>query len=517
MGVLKVVAAALLGFLLSLSLVIFGLVFTVKMTALNAGFITSRLDALDVSAVAEEIIDEQVPKGELPKEFTEELRIALLDTVDRLEPIVKEQVNASINSTLDYLLGKKTSLDLALTLKNTFLNSEFIASFLEEIDISSLAEAYLSAEAVQAELPAEFNEELRAALVDAIDRLEPVIKERVGAVAEPVIDYSLGMSQNLDPVSILRESLLNSDFVAFLLDQLDIPSLLADVDMSSLALDFLSQQSSEELPEEVKYLTEYVDEIIIELEPWLKEQASAVADPVFSYLLGESQSLNVSISMEPVREALDNTLKVAFLESPPAGLASLSQTELEQYFDEHYGELTEGLPLAYELDASALEATKIEITKALADVETRLEKGRQDVAKSLSEAEKALGEAREYIGYFRLGYSLLIVFMLLLMAGIILIYREVKGAARTLGSIFLTNGVLDLIAVLVTKALIKTPLAQLEVSASLREWTIQSVSSSLAPLLVLAIVLLVLGAALLAISIIYPRRQRLVATGTPQV
>ncbi len=409
MSKLKVIAIALLGIFLSLALVIFGLVFTVKMTALNDGFVNARLNALDISTVAEEAIDEQASKGELPEEFTEEFRVALFDTVDRMEPLIKERVSNSINSTYDYLLGRKENPDLALTLKNNLLNSEFIASLLEE---------------------------------------------------------------------------------------LDTPSLLADVDISSLALEFLSQQSSEEMPEEVKYLAEYVDEIIIELEPWLKEQASAMADPIFSYLLGESQNLNVLVSMEPVREALDNTLRAVFLESPPAELAGLSQAELEQFFDEHYRELIDGLPLAYELDASALESTKTEITKALAD------------------AEDALTEARMYIGYFNLAYGLLIFFILLLIAGIILVYRDMKGASRTLGSTFLTYGIFNLIAVFVARGLAKSPIAQLDIPPSLQTWLTQIINSSLTPLLILAIVLLIIGVALLATSIIYPRRQRIVATET---
>jgi hypothetical protein len=233
MKALKVIAIALLGFLLSLSLFAFGLVFTVKMTALNADFVTSRLDALDVSSLAEEIISEQIDKEELPEEFTEELRIALVDTIDRLEPVVKEEAGASIHSTYDYLLGKKQSPDLALTLRNTFLNSEFIASFLDEIDISSLAEAYLSGEAIQEELPEEFTEELRVALINTIDRLEPVIKEQASTVADPVFDYILGMSQSIDLEFLLSDTILNSDFIDSLLEELDIASLMDDVDVSS--------------------------------------------------------------------------------------------------------------------------------------------------------------------------------------------------------------------------------------------------------------------------------------------
>jgi hypothetical protein len=281
-------------------------------------------------------------------------------------------------------------------------------------------------------------------------------------------------------------------------------------------LEFLNQQSTEEIDEEMEYLVDYIDEVIIELEPWMREQASTVADPVFDYLLGKSQSLNVEISLESVRETLGGTLREAFLESPPAELAGLSQTELEQYFDEHFGELIEDVPSTFELDESIL-GTEVpaEIAEALADIKAELEQGRQDIAQSLGEAETALEESREYVGYVNLGYNLLVVFILLLIAGIVLIYREVKGATRTLGSIFLTFGVINLIAVLVARALIKPPLAQLDAPESLREWATQSVSSSLTPLLILAIISIIIGIALFVGYFIYRRRRMPVETGMP--
>ncbi|MCJ7763930.1 MAG: hypothetical protein MUO90_02070, partial [Dehalococcoidales bacterium] len=156
MSALKVVSVSLLGFLLTLSLVIFGLAFTMKMTALNANFVTSRIDALDVSELADEAFDEQSIAEDIPEEFTEEIRVALVDTIDRLEPLVKKQTDANVYSTYDYLLAKKNSPELALTLRETFFSLEFVSSFLNELDISSLTEAYLGSETVQQDLPEEF-------------------------------------------------------------------------------------------------------------------------------------------------------------------------------------------------------------------------------------------------------------------------------------------------------------------------------------------------------------------------
>jgi hypothetical protein len=72
-----------------------------------------------------------------------------------------------------------------------------------------------------------------------------------------------------------------------------------------------------------------------------------------------------------------------------------------------------------------------------------------------------------------------------------------------------------LIAVLVARALIKPPLAQLDAPASLIEWTTQSISSSLTPLLILAIISIIVGIALFVGYFIYHRHRMPVKTEIP--
>ncbi len=70
MKFLKGLALTLLSFLLFLSLSIFSLAFLLNSTVLNAGFITSELDRLEVSPLVAEIISEQMPAEELPEELS---------------------------------------------------------------------------------------------------------------------------------------------------------------------------------------------------------------------------------------------------------------------------------------------------------------------------------------------------------------------------------------------------------------------------------------------------------------
>ena len=96
---------------------------------------------------------------------------------------------------------------------------------------------------------------------------------------------------------------------------------------------------------------------------------------------------------------------------------------------------------------------------------------------------------------------------MLLIAGIILVHREVKGASRTLGGIFLGYGIVNLIAVFIARGIAESRMAQLDdVPSSIQTWLTQLTISSLTPLLIMAVVLLVAGVALLAVSFIYKRK-----------
>jgi len=90
----------------------------------------------------------------------------------------------------------------------------------------------------------------------------------------------------------LRNTILSSDFVISLIDELDIAPLV-----SELLSEQLTEEISGEIPEELDFLVEAagdtlakaLSDILIELEPWIKEQLIAAADPILDYLVGESQ------------------------------------------------------------------------------------------------------------------------------------------------------------------------------------------------------------------------------------
>ena len=374
------------------------------------------------------------------------------------------------------LFWSLSSFGWAFTLNSTILNPDFITSQLDKLDVATLVEEIIS----EQEDEEAFSEELDTALVDTIVRLEPVIKEGIGNTIEPIYDYLLGKSESIDLAQTIRDNLLTSEVVASLVDELDI---------ASLATDIISEQIPEDIPKDLEFLVEDVDDIIAELEPTIKEELIAAADPILDYLLGESQSVSIEISLEPIVEDLEDTLKETLLESPPPELAGLPSSELEQYFDEYFGEMTEMVPSTIELDETTFSS----------EVPAQ-------IAEALAEAEERLEEAREYIGYFQLGYKLLIVFMVLLVTGIILLNRQVRDATRKLGIIFLTYGVLWFAGILIAKYFIKkAQLPWTEIPPSLEAQLPRLVNDFSAPLQWFSLGLLIGGVVLIVVSFVYPR------------
>ena len=523
MKFLKGLAIGLLGFLLFLSLSIFGILFLLNQTVLNPNFVTSQLDKLDVVALVEEIISAQ----EDEEAFSEELTTTLFDTIGDLEPVIREQLYATLNETYDYLLEKREEPDLKTTLGNTFFNSDFVSSMLDNLNLSLLLAESLPAQTNQEG----FSEDFVNAIVNTITELESDIKQRIAAASDPIFDYLLGETESIDLASTLRNTVFTSDITL---------SLINKIAVFFLASESLGEALTEQIPEELDFLTDQIDvlmpeltakieqqisanvdqlldyllgqrqtinivislqgiaetledslrEHLMEMSPdvlkprfkeilteqitqlipaeaahlaevaitdeWVDQQTNIALNPVLSYMLGESSSLNVTISLDPVLANLRELLEQEFMESPPPELAGSPQSVLEQYFDDYYQELIQDIPSTIVIDENMLGADlpaqidKLfsdlaqmmpasfnigemlaevipagQITDALTEAEGKLAEVRQDIAEALAEAEEGLEQARQDVDYFKLGYKILIGLNVLLIAGIVLLNRQV--------------------------------------------------------------------------------------------
>jgi len=130
----KIIATILLGTFLSIFLVVFGFLLTLKMTVLNANFVTSRLDDLPVSELVEE-----AESGNI-REENPELADLIEDIIIENEVELKERAGEAIHTVYDYLKGRSQSLDLEQTLRDTVLDTEFAISIVDEAELTPIVE-----------------------------------------------------------------------------------------------------------------------------------------------------------------------------------------------------------------------------------------------------------------------------------------------------------------------------------------------------------------------------------------
>jgi len=287
-------------------------------------------------------------------------------------------------------------------------------------------------------------------------------------LALAILGFLLFLSLSVFGLALmLNQTILNPDFVASEVNKLDI---------SSLAGELLIEQ----IPQAGEaYMAEAVNDTIADLEPWIKEQVSTVIYSGYDYLEGRSQSLSLAISLEPMKDSLRGNLREAMLQSLPPELAGLPPAEIEQYFNEFYQQIDEGIPSTFELDEALLG------TDVLAQLEL----------------------VRQGIGYFHIAFNALIGLILLLILLIILTHRQVRGSTRGLGAIFLSFGALSYIGVFAAKNIAGTQLTQLDMPAYLQAWMPQLVKDTLAPLEMYSIGLAAAGVVLLIVSFVYKRHE----------
>jgi len=497
MKILKGFALVILGFLLFLSLSIFSLAFWLNSTVLSPNFISSEIERLDVSALVEEALTQQPAQKGIPAE----LRTSLLDTINKIEPVVKEEISDAIHSVYGYLLGKREKPELAQTLRQSFFSKDFVIALLDKIPIASLAEKSISEQAAPGALP----EELTTAMLTTLTKMEPEIKKQAGAAIDPVFSYLFGETQSVDLATVLRSTFLSKEFIVAVVDELD---------MATLAKSLISAQLTEQIPEEMSFFADYLekgalDNTLAKIEPLVKEQIEAAADPLADYLVGKRQDFSITISLSQVMTTLKEDLKEAILTSPPPEFASLPPAVIEEQFDTFFDEFAQAVPASVEINEAMLgTGVQAQILAALTQAENELASAKQQIAAGITQAESALMLARTYVSYFQMGYWLLIVFMVLLIAGIVLIHRQVKPATRSLGTTFLTFGVIELASFFVAKYFAGAQLAQLpEVPAALETWLPQFFNNFMAPMMTFGIIIAVLGLALIIVSIVYKPRE----------
>ncbi|MFC2003661.1 hypothetical protein ACFLV4_06965 [Chloroflexota bacterium] len=270
---------------------------------------------------------------------------------------------------------------------------------------------------------------------------------------------------------MLNQTILNPDFVVSQINKLDLTSLVRETGIIEPMIQDLSQQFSQQFPQAGSLVPKVLNDTMDDLEPWVKEEAGKVTYSFHDYLVGKSQTLSMTVSLAPVKDALATNLKETVLESPQLATAPPA---IKEQITIGIAQLTQEMPATFDLKESAFPP----------------------------EVRGTLGQVRQGISYFQTAYPALIGFMALLALGIILIYRQVKGATRSLGSTFLTYGVLGYAGIFAAQYLLGTQIGALGLPSSLQSWLPQFLNSLWAPLQTFNIAVGVIGLVLVIISIV---------------
>jgi hypothetical protein len=413
------------------------------------------------------------------------------------------------------LLQSLAILGLVLTLNATVLNADFVTSQLDKLDISSLVDEASIRQVVEdipiiQEMPEETKEPEIEALVErtksALAKFEPQFKEELSTAIHTTYDYLLGKSPNLDLTDTLYDTALNTNLITSLVKEIDIYFLV-----EYFVIQEVTEEVTEGISDDLAFLAVYVDDAVIELEPWIREQVDGIIAPVTDYILGKSQSLDIVISIEALKESEDGeehrsplgkALWEVVRESPPEradldlppDMADIELTELVLYnaFVMFYGDLVGLIPSTFEINEDLLgPEIATQITEALAEANEALENE----------------EIRDILGIPSGLFNIAIIILLLSLVGIIIINRQVSGISRILGITFLASGVFELITISIAKNQVQKLIATADMPSSIHVWLEQLVGSAPASLQTFSIVLIVVGTALLAVSFIYRRNQ----------
>ena len=350
------------------------------------------------------------------------------------------------------------------------------------------------------------------------------------------LSFLLLLSLSIFGISLmLYLTVLNPDFVTGHVDK---------VNFTELASDFVDENYIEDIPEDFLYFKDVVYEVIEDHEPWLKEQLDSAIHTGYDYLLGDTDTLEITIPLEDLKESVRESTWRHFLEMlpewitdtsneglreliydniygfveriPPSYLPeeyqSLSEAQLRVYVDEYFddiaGQMVNGeLPPALkdEIEHAVLPYFNQYYNEFTEEIPSEFIVNRAKIEETDDDLWDVLEFTRTYIGYFKIGFYALIGFMLLLMALIVLIYRNVKESTRAIGITFLVYGVTEFAVVIVARILGPNYFPTEEIPSSMHDLLVNVYTSALAPLQWFSLGILIAGIALVLSSVFYRR------------
>jgi len=274
-------------------------------------------------------------------------------------------------------------------------------------------------------------------------------------------------------VFTLDRTVLAPDFVVGELESLDVAPLAEEILRAQVPVEILSFVPAE-------FIDEVLANLVVDLEPWAREQAQEAVYAAYDYLLGKTENLSLLIDFETVKGQARDTIWRVFVASPPPGLDFIPEAQLEPLFDQVYDNFSGQIPDTLEINESFINEMDPEIMSALA-------------------------QARRYIGYLRMAYWAFIAGMALTIMGIILLTRRVRGATRWIGVPCLISGIVTYVGTFIIRHFADQIMEQLILPAPLQVWLPRFLEHGLVPMQIYGIVFMIVGTALLIVSVVYRR------------
>jgi hypothetical protein len=348
-----------------------------------------------------------------------------------------------------------------------------------------------------------------------------------------ILSFFLFLSLSVFSIAfLLHTTALQPDFVVTQVNKLD---------MSSLAKETFDEYISEEMPPEADFLKDAAYDIIAEYEPWLKDQLDYSIHAGYDFLLSNSEQLEITIPLETLKADLKESLWEALNQRIADWFPEIAEEELSPYISEHIHEYAQSIPEEYlppDVSSQSDELIERYLQQHIQEIDTAIMSGSVPDISGLTEAlikpyyddyyedyfasqipsEILVNEdevsadtmenllmARKYIGYFQTWYYALIAFMVVLVAGIVLINRNVRVITRTLGMNLLIYGALEFAAIVFIRSLDMAGYIP-ELPYSLETWLNGLFKDFLAPLYWLSLGILIAGVILLIVSFVYRPR-----------
>jgi len=487
--VIKALAIGLLSLILFLSLFVFAITFTVKQTALNPAYAVKVINEINFSQAIQESINQRASGGNI----SPQLQTALTESLQNMEPIIKQQLILAIENTYASLKGQGVAPNLENTLSNSVVNSQFVADLMAKIDLSQLLDPVVEQ---QIGTSNGLSQDFQRALVNAINESTPALKQQIVNASGPICQYLTMQTSSLDLQSTLGQTVLSSSSVNGILNNLDCTAVTKDILMS----DIVGQ-----LPGDIQLSDAQIEQLVTALQPAVSAALTNASGDIAGYLLGTQPDFNITVALVPALPTLETVTEEAFMAQLPADLQGLPQAYLDDAFTQYYAGFIQTMPATYAVNSSDLGLNGAGgIATDIANAQNSLNQARSNIAMASQDFNSNFATTRTYVGYFNAAFMLLIALLALAILGIILILRNVKSACRILGVVFLLFGALEYAVVLIVKNVGPSVIARLNIQPALSNVPGIVLNDFMAPLQFVSLACLIAGGIIIVTSIVYP-------------